>query len=71
MSFWATLKRECDTTIFENRSQAQAAIFECVMVFFTIATTIPLGYPISIMPVFEFYALTVLFFATTICRTRR
>ena len=33
-SFWATLKRECATTMFETRSQAQAAIFEYVMVFY-------------------------------------
>lgn len=33
-SFWATLKRECATTLFETRSQAQAAIFEYVMVFY-------------------------------------
>jgi len=33
-SFWATLKRECATKIFETRSQAQAAIFEYVMVFY-------------------------------------
>jgi putative transposase len=33
-SFWATLKRECATRMFESRSQAQAAIFEYVMVFY-------------------------------------
>ena len=33
-SFWATLKRECATRLFETRSQAQAAIFEYVMVFY-------------------------------------
>lgn len=33
-SFWATLKRECATTMFETRSQAQAVIFEYVMVFY-------------------------------------
>ena len=33
-SFWATLKRECATTLFDTRSQAQAAIFEYVMVFY-------------------------------------
>lgn len=33
-SFWATLKRECASRMFETRSQAQAAIFEYVMVFY-------------------------------------